>query len=121
MVGASLPFPLSLLFSRTQAQQSSIPVVPPPPVPAPDEPETPRASTLGGWGVGGSHDSGMWLGTVSIQFCGGVQCCVCSCENVHDHVCDRDHVWNDYTYVCVHMGVYVNLTTTEECVLVGTV
>ena len=40
--------------------------------------------------AGGSHDSGTWLGTVSIQCCGVVRCCVCLCESVHAHVCDRD-------------------------------
>lgn len=42
------------------------------------------------WGGGGSHDSGVWLGTVGIRFCGGVRRCMCSCKNVHEHVCDRD-------------------------------
>lgn len=48
---------------------------------------SPGLPTLPRWG---SHDSGMWLGTVSIQRCGVVRCCVCLCESVHAHVCDRD-------------------------------
>lgn len=42
---------------------------------------------------------------------------MCSCKNVHEHVCDRD--WGDHTCVCARMGVYVCLITYEECVLVG--
>lgn len=61
--------------------------------------------------------SGTWLDTVSIQFCGRVRCCICSCEGVHDHICD--FVWGDCP--CVHTWESFCLVTSEEGVLIGPV
>lgn len=82
-------FPLPLPFSSTQAPKSSSPCSPLPQSQASlSQPQaSPGIPRLFHWG---SHDSGVWLGTVGIRFCGGVRCCMCSCKNVHDHICDHD-------------------------------
>lgn len=98
-------------LQHKHTQEHSIPMMPPPPVLT--LPVLAPASSRG------SHDSDMWLGTLSIQFCRVVRCCVCSCESVHDHVCDR--VWGECMYACEHMGIYVCLVTPKECVLGGSV
>lgn len=89
--GYQLPFPLPLPFSSTQAPKSSSPCGPLPQPQASLSQPRPAQESQGSF-TGGSHDSGVWLGMVSIRFCGGVRCCMCSCKNVHDHVCDRDHL-----------------------------
>lgn len=56
--------------------------------------------------AGGHMTQACGLARSASSFCGGVRCCVCSSESVHDHVCD--HLQGGCTYVC--------LQRTTQCV-----